>query len=153
VQIAELAARRATAVDVERCEDALRRLESAAESAAPEAYVIADIDFHQAVAAAAGNRMLGLLLEGLREPMRKARTRSWQGRLRVGHEVQDQLDMHRRILAAVKRHQPGAAAAAMARHLDLAEVHLRAAEGAAAEPRAAGRAHRPGLKKQAPLLR
>jgi DNA-binding FadR family transcriptional regulator len=128
VQIAELAARRGTKVDVERCEEALRRLEAAADSATPEAYVIADIDFHQAVAAAAGNRMLGLLLEGLREPMRKARTRSWQGRIRVGHEVQDQLAMHRRILAAIKRHQPGAAAAAMARHLDLAEVHLRAAE-------------------------
>jgi GntR family transcriptional regulator, transcriptional repressor for pyruvate dehydrogenase complex len=126
VQIAELAARRATKLDMERCEDALRRLEAAAESFTPEAYVIADIDFHQAVAAAAGNRMLGLLLEGLREPLRKARTRSWQGRIRVGHEVQDQLAMHRRILAAIKRHQPGAAAAAMARHLDLAEVHLRA---------------------------
>jgi DNA-binding FadR family transcriptional regulator len=128
VQIAELAARRATAADVERCEEALHRLEAAAELDTPEAYVIADIEFHQAVAAAAGNRMLGLLLEGLREPMRKARTRSWQGRIRVGHEVEDQLAMHRRILGAVKRHQPGAAAAAMARHLDLAEVHLRAAE-------------------------
>jgi DNA-binding FadR family transcriptional regulator len=140
VQIAELAARRATPGDIERCEDALHRLEAAADSETPEAYVIADIDFHQAIAAAAGNRMLGLLLEGLREPMRKARTRSWQGRIRVGHEVEDQLAMHRRILAAVKRHQPGAAASAMARHLDLAEVHLRAAE--TAEPAPAGRARR-----------
>jgi GntR family transcriptional repressor for pyruvate dehydrogenase complex len=128
VQIAGLAARRATGADIERCEEALHRLEAAAESFEPEAYVAADIDLHQAVAAAAGNRMLGLLLEGLREPLRKARTRSWQGRIRVGHEVQDQLDMHRRIIAAIKRHQPGAASAAMARHLDLAEVHLRAAE-------------------------
>ncbi|HZS15878.1 MAG TPA: FadR/GntR family transcriptional regulator [Candidatus Dormibacteraeota bacterium] len=128
VQITELAARRATAADLERCEQALRRLEAAAQSDEPETYVLADIEFHQSVANASGNRMLCLLLEGLREPMRMARTRSWQGRLRVGHEVEDQLDMHRRILAAVRRHQPGAAAAAMARHLDLAEVHLRAAE-------------------------
>jgi GntR family transcriptional regulator, transcriptional repressor for pyruvate dehydrogenase complex len=140
VQIAELAARRATHVDIEHCEEALRRLEAAAESFEPEAYVTADIDLHQAVAAAAGNRMLGLLLEGLREPLRKARTRSWQGRIRVGHEVQDQLAMHRRILAAIKRHQPGAAAAAMARHLDLAEVHLRAAE--TDEPVGPGRGRR-----------
>jgi GntR family transcriptional repressor for pyruvate dehydrogenase complex len=141
VQIAELAARRATSADLERCEAALHHLEEAAQSDQPEAYVLADIEFHQTIAAAAGNRMLGLLLEGLREPMRKARTRSWQGRIRVGHEVEDQLDMHRRILAAVKRHQPGASAAAMARHLDLAEVHLRAAESgepgsAAPAPRA-----------------
>jgi GntR family transcriptional repressor for pyruvate dehydrogenase complex len=128
VQIAELAARRATATDIEQCEDAYRRLEAAAESFEPEAYVAADIDLHQAVAAAAGNRMLAFMLEGLREPLRKARTRSWKGRIRVGHEVQDQLAMHRRIVTAIKRHQPGAAAAAMARHLDLAEVHLRAAE-------------------------
>src|SRR5437899_2892664 len=93
-----------------------------------------------AEAALGGNRMLGLLLEGLREPMRKARTRSWQGRIRVGHEVQDQLTMHRRIIAAIKRHQPGAAAAAMARHLDLAEVHLRAAESD--EPVGPGRGRR-----------
>ncbi|HXA29160.1 MAG TPA: FCD domain-containing protein [Candidatus Angelobacter sp.] len=128
VQIAELAARRATAADLDRCENALHTLEAAAQNDTPEPYVLADIGFHQTIAAAAGNRMLGLLLEGLREPMRKARTRSWQGRISVGHEVEDQLEMHRRILAAVKRHQPGAAAAAMARHLDLAEVHLRAAE-------------------------
>jgi DNA-binding FadR family transcriptional regulator len=126
VQIAELAARRATGADIERCSDALARLEAAQHT--PEAYVIADIDFHQAIAAAAGNRMLGLLLEGLREPLRMARVRSWQGRMRVGHEVADQIEMHRRILFAVRRHQPRAAAEAMARHLDLAEVHLRAAE-------------------------
>jgi GntR family transcriptional repressor for pyruvate dehydrogenase complex len=136
VQVAELAARRATAGDIGRCEDALHRLEAAAASDTPEPYVLADIEFHQTVAAAAGNRMLGLLLEGLREPMRKARTRSWEGRIRVGHEVEDQLDMHRRILAAVKRHQPGAAAAAMARHLDLAEVHLRAAQAIEPPPNA-----------------
>ncbi len=141
VQIAELAARRATTTDIERCEEALHRLEAAAESFEPEAYVAADIDLHQAVASAAGNRMLGLLLEGLREPLRKARTRSWQGRIRVGHEVQDQLTMHRRIIAAIKRHQPGAAAAAMARHLDLAEVHLRAAESDETPP-ATGRTRR-----------
>jgi GntR family transcriptional regulator, transcriptional repressor for pyruvate dehydrogenase complex len=128
VQIAELAARRATTADLDRCEQALHDLVAAAQSDSPETYVLADIAFHQSVANASGNRMLCLLLEGLREPMRKARTRSWQGRLRVGHEVEDQLDMHRRIFAAVKRHQPGAASAAMARHLDLAEVHLRAAE-------------------------
>jgi DNA-binding FadR family transcriptional regulator len=134
IQTAELAARRATAADVERCEIAFRRLEAAQDT--PEAYVIADIDFHQAVAAAAGNRMLGLLLEGLREPMRMARTRSWQGRMRVGHEIADQITMHRRVLVAVRRRQPKAAADAMARHLDLAEVHLRAAgSGDGAVPR------------------
>src|SRR5438270_5164010 len=85
VQVAELAARRATAADVEACAEALQRLEAARET--PEAYVIADVDFHQAVARASGNRMLVLLLEGLREPLRMARTRSWLGRLRVGHEI------------------------------------------------------------------
>jgi GntR family transcriptional repressor for pyruvate dehydrogenase complex len=135
IQVAELAARRATKADVDACAAALRRLEAAQDT--PEAYVIADVDFHQAIAQASGNRMLVLLLEGLREPLRMARTRSWQGRLRVGHEVADQIDMHRRILVAVRRRQPRVAAEAMARHLDLAEVHLRAAEldsGAAVTP-------------------
>src|SRR4029077_5596838 len=122
----ELAARRATAADVEACAQALQRLAAAPET--PQASLIADVDFHQAVAQASGNRMLVLLLEGLREPLRVARTRSWQGRLRVGHEIADQIDMHRRILVAVGRRQPRVAAEAMARHLDLAEVHLRAGE-------------------------
>jgi GntR family transcriptional repressor for pyruvate dehydrogenase complex len=128
VQIAGLAARRASAADVTRCEESFHRLELA--QATPEDYVEADIDFHQAVAAAAGNRILALVLEGLRDPLRRGRTRSWQGRIRVGHEVADQVDMHRRILVAVRRHQPRAAELAMAHHLDLAELHLRAAEGA-----------------------
>ena len=130
VQMAGLAARRAIAADVVRCEEALQRLELA--QATPEDYVEADIDFHQAVAAAAGNRILALVLEGLRDPLRRGRTRSWQGRIRVGHEVVDQVDMHRRILVAIRRHQPRAAELAMSRHLDLAELHLRAAEGAPA---------------------
>jgi GntR family transcriptional repressor for pyruvate dehydrogenase complex len=125
VQIAALAARRATAADIARCEVAMRRLEDTQGS--PEAYVLADIDFHQSLAEAAGNRMLTLVLEGLREPLRRGRTLSWQGRLRVGHEIADQIEMHRRILVAVRRHQPRAAGEAMARHLDLAELHLRAA--------------------------
>jgi GntR family transcriptional repressor for pyruvate dehydrogenase complex len=125
VQIAALAARRATAAGIARCTAAMQRLEAAQGS--PEAYVLADVDFHQSIAEATGNRMLTLLLEGLREPLRRGRTLSWQGRLRVGHEIADQLEMHRRILAAVRRHQPRAASEAMARHLDLAELHLRAA--------------------------
>ena len=128
VQIAGLAARRATRADLVRCEAALHRLEAA--QGTPEDYVEADIDFHQAVAAAAGNRVLALVLEGLRDPLRRGRTRSWQGRIRVGHEVADQVDMHRRILVAVRRRQPRAAEQAMTRHLDLAELHLRAAETA-----------------------
>ena len=127
VRVAELAARRSTAADVERLEAAFARLEAVKDVL--ESYVDADIVFHQAIAAATGNRMLGLLLEGLREPLRLARTRSWEGRMRVGHEVADQIEMHRRILLAVRRHQPRAAAEAMTRHLDLAEVHLRAASG------------------------
>ena len=126
VQIAGLAARRSTAGDIATCDAAMQRL--AAAGAEPEVYVEADIDFHQAIAAAAGNRMLSLVLEGLREPLRRGRTRSWQGRMRVGHGTEDQIEMHRRILLAVRRHQPRAAMEAMARHLDLAEVHLRAAE-------------------------
>ena len=129
VQMAGLAARRATPADLARCEEALHRLEAA--QGTSEHYVEADIDFHQAVAAAAGNRILALVLEGLRDPLRRGRTRSWQGRIRVGHEVADQVDMHRRILVAVRRRQPRAAELAMTRHLDLAELHLRAAESPA----------------------
>jgi len=125
VQVAALAARRATAAGIARCEAAFARLEAAQGS--PETYVVADVDFHQSIAEATGNRMLALVLEGLREPLRVARTLSWQGRLRVGDEIADQIEMHRRILQAVRRHQPRAAGDAMARHLDLAELHLRAA--------------------------
>src|SRR5258706_3029629 len=60
VQIAELAARRATSADLDRCEQALRHLEAAAQADTPEPYVLADIGFPHTIAAAAANPMLAL---------------------------------------------------------------------------------------------
>ena len=75
VQVAELAARRATAADVEACSDALRRLEAARDTL--EEYVIADVDFHQAVARASGNRMLVIVYAIAYLPILVHRTKSW----------------------------------------------------------------------------
>ena len=75
--------------------------------------VEADIRFHELLAAAAGNPVFTVLLKTLGGLLVESRRRTIQA---VGPEPA--LVGHRDILAAVTRHDPAAAEAAMRRHLD-----------------------------------
>lgn len=117
-EIAALAAQRAGPSHVQALEEAICRQ---ADAATLDAQVDADVRFHQILAEASGNPVFRLLLTTLAGLLRKSReeTISRTGKPRA-------LSGHRAIFAAVKRHDPAGARAAMLKHLGMAEEDLRA---------------------------
>ncbi|HEX7291503.1 MAG TPA: FCD domain-containing protein, partial [Conexibacter sp.] len=89
--------------------------------AAEDLFHEADIAFHQALAAATGNRALAVLAERIHAALLVAR----YPLARPQHRVERALPEHRRILAAVEAHDAEEARAAMRDHLDTAAKYLR----------------------------
>lgn len=112
-EAAALAAERARADDLQSLRDLYARM--AHPAITPDAYLEADIAFHQALLGASHNQVLRRLAEPLRGLLRLLMT------LRVralGPDVPpDSLAGHAAILAAVEQQDPEAARAAMRRHL------------------------------------
>lgn len=80
-----------------------------------------DSEFHYGVAVASNNSVVLKLLDILMDLLRETRERS----LQVKGRPQKSLAGHRRILAAIKRHDAEAAKAAMRRHIeDVEEIVL-----------------------------
>jgi DNA-binding FadR family transcriptional regulator len=86
----------------------------------------ADLRFHESLAAATGNQMLILLIEGLAEPLYYSRQRSWDGHLAQGLDVDQVIEQHASILEAVRRGDAADAMAQMQAHLIATERDLRA---------------------------
>ncbi|HEY2042439.1 MAG TPA: FadR/GntR family transcriptional regulator [Jatrophihabitans sp.] len=88
-------------------DDALSNLErilnSATAQSAVEELVAADVEFHKAIAAAAGNTVLASLIESLSGPTQRARI--WRGVTQEG-ALQRTLDEHKSIFNAISRHDP-----------------------------------------------
>lgn len=84
-----------------------------------------DVDFHLAIARASGNPLLGELLTVLRERMRETMvaTRRRSGGV-IGEVRQLTIEEHTVIRDAIVRRDPGAAQAAMARHISNAAHRL-----------------------------
>ena len=122
VQIADLAAQRATADDCQHIEACLRDLEAAVDDS--ECYVEADLCFHAALANATGNQILQLLLDSFRGALRK------NIRVLLEHPtaVEDAMRYHRRIARAVLQHSPEEARAAMGEHLEIVRQGLQELE-------------------------
>lgn len=72
-----------------------------------------DSEFHYTLATAARNRVVLRVVDVLMDLLQVSRERS----LQVPGRLEKSLEGHRRILDAIKRHEPGAAAIAMQRHL------------------------------------
>ena len=88
----------------------------------------ADLSFHLGIAATSHNPVLATLLERLVEIMASGMWREWHHEDRFHPETAHSfLEDHRRILAALERRQPEAAAQAMERHLDAVEAGVTAA--------------------------
>lgn len=68
-----------------------------------EDLVKADVEFHRAIATAAGNSVLASLIESLSAPTQRARV--WRGITQEG-ALQRTLDEHRAIFNAIARHDP-----------------------------------------------
>ena len=115
--IARHAAARATAGQIaalEQAVDDLRRAKTL------DARVAADLRFHGLLAEATGNPVFAVLLDTLGRLLVASRTRT----IRAAGP-QPAIEGHAAILAAVARHDPAAAEAAMLEHLAWAETHLR----------------------------
>lgn len=112
VQIAELAAQRATEDD---CRSISRYMEELSGGALdPERYIEADVGFHAALGKAARNEILQQLLTSIRGAMRE------NIRILVTHRpvaVEGATSAHRRIAEAICNHDSGEARLAMQDHL------------------------------------
>jgi GntR family transcriptional repressor for pyruvate dehydrogenase complex len=117
-----LAARAATHASVEEIsemEDILKRQEEKLSQA--DAAIAEDSEFHYSIALASGNTVVLKVIDTLMDLLRDTRERS----LQVEGRSQKSLAGHRRILAAIKRHDAEAAKAAMRRHIeDVEEIVL-----------------------------
>jgi GntR family transcriptional repressor for pyruvate dehydrogenase complex len=114
----QLAARAATRVSpnqISEMEQILERQEQKLRDG--ESAIVEDSEFHYAIALASGNSVVLRVLDTLMDLLRDSRERS----LQVEGRPQKSLAGHRRILAALKRHDGEAAKAAMRRHIENVE--------------------------------
>ncbi|HTM79415.1 MAG TPA: FCD domain-containing protein, partial [Devosia sp.] len=134
VQSATLAARHSTRAGVAAIEACLHGMRDAAAGAndlpTAEAELLFhnfDVGFHEAIALASGNRVLGYLFEAMAQPLREGFYISRRGHEQRGHTVQDTIEAHQRILDCIKAGNGRAAADAMRFHLKDTERDIRTA--------------------------
>src|SRR5579863_1677743 len=113
--VAARAALHASPEDIAEMEDILARQEIKVRHGEPATEE--DTEFHYAMALASHNHAVVKVVEALMDLLRETRQRSLQGKGRP----QKSLAGHRRILAALKRHDPAAAETAVNRHLQQIE--------------------------------
>lgn len=122
VQIAGLAAERATAEHLANIADEVANMYAALND--PQQYLIHDIRFHRAIAAASNNPILATIVEMVSAVMYDRR-RETIGR---AHDFKESIDMHQRIYRTIRTHKPDEARAAMHEHLVLAQKAYRTEE-------------------------
>lgn len=116
--LAAMAAERATAEDLRDLQARFDELAATLDDA--DRYATGDVAFHQAVARAGRNVVLSHVVQMLRHV-----SRAWIDMVISGYEVRPaSLEEHRRIYEAICSHDPDAARAAMAAHLEGAGSRL-----------------------------
>ncbi len=110
-QAARLAAERATPDDLRELEEEIRKMSDAVKDR--ELPRIYDLKFHLLIARAAWNPVLLALAESMLEVASKAISELHPSRDTLRHV----LERHRKVLAAVRRRDPGAAFRAMREHI------------------------------------
>ncbi|MCM8750203.1 FadR family transcriptional regulator [Thermomicrobiaceae bacterium CFH 74404] len=137
---AELAAKRRTPADLEAMEAELRAMRGLVHD--PAVFAQHDVAFHEAIMAAARNR----LLREARRPLSQVLFSGWRLTGRTPERVRRSLEGHEAIYAAIAQGDPDQAREAMRRHLeqfeknireDLLPRYLTAREGASSELREA----------------
>jgi len=117
--LAARAATHASPDEISEMEEILQRQEKTLSRG--ETTIAEDAEFHYSVALASGNSVVLKVLDTLMDLLRDSRERS----LQVEGRPQKSLAGHRRILAAIKRHDAESAKAAMRRHIeDVEEIVL-----------------------------
>jgi GntR family transcriptional repressor for pyruvate dehydrogenase complex len=117
VELAGLAAERAGEEELELIAGALKNQESSMD--APQAFLIEDLNFHNAVAKAAHNALFTPILESLSSLMTEARRKL----LMTESDLSNSLHDHRQIFHEISGRNQAEARAAMFRHLDRVYHH------------------------------
>ncbi|HEV2521288.1 MAG TPA: FadR/GntR family transcriptional regulator [Candidatus Acidoferrales bacterium] len=113
--LARRAAKHASAKDVERLEEILRRQQEKVDRG--ELAVEEDSEFHNTIAMAAKNSVVLKVLDVFMDLLRESREES----LQVEGRLQKSLEGHRQILHAIQRRDPVGAENAMRRHIERIE--------------------------------
>jgi len=79
----------------------------------PQQFLVHDMAFHRAVAAASGNPTLATLVEMVSGILYERRRTT----IERAHDFNEALEMHRKIYKAIRSHQPDAAREAMREHI------------------------------------
>jgi len=117
--LAARAATHASAEDISEMEEILQRQEEKQDQGSVAS--AEDAEFHYSIALASGNSVVLKVIDTLMDLLRETRENS----LQVLGRSQKSLAGHRRILAAIKRHDAEAAKSAMRRHIeDVEEIVL-----------------------------
>jgi GntR family transcriptional regulator, transcriptional repressor for pyruvate dehydrogenase complex len=122
-EIAALAAVRADDEALAAMSEAVKIMDSAAWDS--DVYIEADLDFHLALAEAAGNPIVLSLIDSIVGLLREQRLRIF----RVDGGPDRGQQHHRKILEAIQRHDPQAARAAMQAHLAQVREDSRNSQG------------------------
>jgi GntR family transcriptional repressor for pyruvate dehydrogenase complex len=141
---AELAARHRTQLDIHDLRQAVAAMRAA--GGRPDAYVKADLRFHEVIGRATGNPMFSVVVSALRFSMGASIRVSLAGR-RSRAELARVIGTHARMVDAIERGRPREARRLMTRHFDEARTSVRRI--AAERPRLRG-APGPG-ERHAPL--
>lgn len=104
LSIVAMAAERASLAHVERLREHVELLQVAA--ADPEAFPEADLEFHLALAEAAGNRFLLSAIRDLRQLLRKDMELSAEAGIRRFGSLQYSVDAHRELVDAIEDGDP-----------------------------------------------
>ncbi len=124
VEAAGLAAERVSEDQLDRLRAALAAMEEIVSQPATrsteDAFHEADLQFHQALIAATGNRALGSLVEAIHSALLAARYPLARPQYRTERAIPE----HRRILKAIEARNPKAARSAMGAHLDTVARYL-----------------------------
>jgi GntR family transcriptional regulator, transcriptional repressor for pyruvate dehydrogenase complex len=118
---AELAATRRTPDDLERLQVHLAEMATAADHGDVDAFVTADLAFHQTVLDAADNAFIAALLEPLSRLLIPARRQTSE----VADIRRHAIDHHRAVLDAIQSADPEHARRAMHSHIDQTSRDLR----------------------------
>ena len=133
-QSASLAAKRASRAGLQAIESAMQGMrEAAAEITAGRDAIEAerrfhtcDVQFHEAVATASGNRIIAFLFEAMTKPLRESFYMSRRGQSLRGAGQDETLAAHQAVLDAIRAGDQRGATAAMREHLKSTELDIRA---------------------------
>ena len=112
--IAALAAERATDEHIAELAEEVAEMYAALTD--PQEYLIHDVRFHRTIARAAGNPILGALMETITANLYEYRSKTVQN----AQDLKESAEMHREIYRAIRSHNPAQARLTMEQHLNLA---------------------------------